>query len=124
MQMPFAPWYSAIIGQYCAILELTSGDNPRPVLATETCWGSASDSTRAEIVRDTLDVLRRHKIGYLPHALMESGVADLHLPTPDEHWTSSTLNPASMAFILRDGTLRPGHDAYNDRGTGFNEVEG
>ena len=81
----------------------------KQLLVTETCWGANSDSARAEIVRYTLEVLSQHRVGFLAHALHYSNIADLH----DES-DGLACGAGNMAFITKDGTLRPGHGIFND----------
>jgi hypothetical protein len=76
----------------------------RPIMSTECCWGSTDDAKRVEIIRANLTLLKKYKIGFFPHALWTSGVADLHKSGPGLY----------MPFILGDGGLRPGHEAYNE----------
>lgn len=80
----------------------------KPVLVTETAWGHEDDDERVECLRFTLGTLAKHGIGFLPHALHYSGVADLHHPIP------GTEGDLYMAFVSQDGTLRPGHEAFNE----------
>jgi hypothetical protein len=44
------------------------------------CWGSLDDGVRVKRIRDELGALQKYKIGFFPHALYESYVADLHRP--------------------------------------------
>lgn len=81
----------------------------KPALATECCWGSNDDDLRAAAVRDELALLQRHGIGFLPHALHHSAVADLHRPHPWQTWRSMY-----MGFIEPDGSLRKGHGVFNE----------
>jgi hypothetical protein len=81
----------------------------KPALATECCWGSNDDTLRAEAVRAELGLLKRHGIGFLPHALHHSAVADLHRPHSWQTWSSMY-----MGFIEPDGSIRPGHEVYNE----------
>jgi len=80
----------------------------KPVVASECCWGSLDDEVRALIVEGALDGLTKLGVGFLPHALYTSPVADLHLPD-----LGPVANPGYMAFIRMDGSLRPGHDIFN-----------
>jgi hypothetical protein len=80
-------------------------------LATECCWGSLSDPYRVDIVISDLNTLTSHNIGFLPHALQESLVADLH--RPHLHPLGISSSASYMAFINIGGTLRPGHSVYN-----------
>jgi hypothetical protein len=79
------------------------------VIATECCWGSLDDAARAKIVETDLGLFKKHKFGFLPHALHESRVADLHGP---EYGILSSAS--SMEFIKMDGSLRVGHGIFNN----------
>jgi hypothetical protein len=75
----------------------------KPMICTECCWGAMDDDAeRARIVRANLQALKQYGIGFFPHALWTSGVADLH------------KGGLYMPFILEDGSLRPGHEVYNE----------
>jgi hypothetical protein len=82
----------------------------KPLLATEVCWGSLDDTRRVEIIRATLSTLRERGIGWLAYVLHHSLVIDAHRP---EH---GPINEAigALHFIERDGSLRAGHDVFND----------
>lgn len=81
----------------------------KPLLATETCWGSLDDEWRTRNIRFTLSELKKRDIGWMPHALHHSLVADLHRPE-----FGPVGEPGYLAFIEREGTLREGHDVYNE----------
>jgi hypothetical protein len=81
----------------------------KPIMSSECCWGSLDDAEHVKIVRHDLGVLKQHKIGFFPHALFESPVADLHRPQ-----YGPVDSPGYMAFINMDGSLRTGHDVYNE----------
>jgi len=81
----------------------------KPAIATECCWGSNDDATRVKYVRHELGLLKQAGIGFFPHALHHSMVADLHRPVPGRQWESMY-----MGFIEPDGSVRPGHEVYND----------
>jgi hypothetical protein len=76
----------------------------KPVICTECCWGAwdTGDAERVRYIRFNLQALKERGIGFMPHALWTSGVMDLH---------KGGLN---MPFILEDGSLRPGHEVYNE----------
>jgi hypothetical protein len=82
----------------------------KPAVASECCWGSLDDAVRTAIVEASLKVFVQAGIGFLPHALQESEVYDLHRP---EHGAIPVGKPGFMAFVLMDGSLRPGHDIFN-----------
>lgn len=81
----------------------------KPMLTTETCWGSMDDANRVRIMRYTLQEHKKRELGWLAHALQESYVADLHgadkAPVGD---------PGILYFVDMQGLLRPGHDAFNE----------
>ena len=81
----------------------------KPLIATETCWGATDDAKRVEIIRYTLECLKSRGIGWLVHLLHHSLVADAHRI---EFGPLSA--PGNLAFIEADGTLRPGHDVFNE----------
>jgi hypothetical protein len=81
----------------------------KPLLASETCWGSLDDKKRVTIVQTTLSELKKRDIGWLAYVLHHSLIADAHRPEfgPIDH-------AGYMAFIEADGSLRPGHGIFND----------
>jgi len=83
----------------------------KPLLATETCWGSLDDDDleRAKIIRYTLGELNKRKIGWIVHALHHSLVADLHRPK-----FGPVGEPGNLSFIEADGSLRPCHEVWNE----------
>ena len=81
----------------------------KPAIATECCWGSNDDTTRVQYIRHDLSLLKQAGIGFLPHALHHSKVADLHRPVPGRKWETMY-----MGFIEPDGTIRRGHEVYNE----------
>ena len=81
----------------------------KPVIATECCWGTNDDAARVAFVRHELGLLKQAGIGFLPHALHHSPVADLHRPVPGRKWGTMY-----MGFIEPDGTIRRGHEVYNE----------
>lgn len=81
----------------------------KPVLTTETCWGSRDDSIRTEIIRQSLTAHKKAKIGYIAHALHWSHFADLHNEC-DGH----VGMPGNLMFITRDDKIRQGHEVFNE----------
>lgn len=82
----------------------------KPVLVTETCWGTDhDDEARAEIIRFSLSTLKKYHMGFLPHALCYSLVSDLH-----ESEDGNITHSGNLAFLNKDGTLRPGHEVFNE----------
>ena len=81
----------------------------KPLLATETCWGSLDDAERVKIIRYTLGELKKRQIGWLVYLLHHSLIADAHRP---EYGPVGA--PGNLSFIEADGSLRPGHAVFND----------
>ena len=81
----------------------------KPMIVTETCWGSLDDYWRVKNIKYTLAELKKRNLGWLVHALNHSLVADLHR---EEHGPVGW--PGYLAFIEADGSLRRGHEIFND----------
>ncbi len=97
--------YIELLDDYVDVREKTG----KPMLVTETCWGSLDHNWRVENIKYTLTELKKRKIGWLAHALHYSKVADLHYEEDGPvGW------PGNLAFIEKDGTLRPGHGIFNE----------
>jgi hypothetical protein len=99
------PGFEAFLDEVVAIAAKAG----KPLVANETVWGSLDDAERVELLRYTLGQLADRKIGFTAHALHHSLVADLHAPEWGPVW-----GPGRLEFIEADGSLRPGHDAFND----------
>ena len=81
----------------------------KPLLATECCWGSLDDRARVEIIKYTLGQLKKRNIGWLAYLLHHSLIADAHRPE-----FGPLSDPGNLAFIEADGTLRTGHEVFNE----------
>lgn len=81
----------------------------KPMLITETGWGSLDDAKRAETLQIELSAFRDRGIGFLAHLLHHTLVADGHRP---EYGPISIAG--YMAFIEADGSLRSHHQVFND----------
>ncbi len=81
----------------------------KPLIASETCWGSLDDKQRVEIIRFTLGELKKRGIGYLAYILHHSLIADSHRPE-----FGPVGFPGNLAFIEADGSLRAGHEVFNE----------
>jgi len=97
--------YEKLLDDYVRFAERAG----KPLLATETCWGATDDAKRVEIIRYTLGELKNRRIGWLVYVLHHSLIADAHRI---EFGPLST--PGNLAFIEADGTLRPGHEVFNE----------
>jgi len=80
----------------------------KALLATETCWGSLDDAQRADTLKFELGELSKRGIGFTAHLMCHSWVADAH-----RRWTGQYQAAGYMAFINQDGSIRPGHEAFN-----------
>lgn len=96
--------YEALLDTYVGF----AAQVDKPLIATETVWGAVDDDQRVGILRYTLQQLKQRDIGWLVYLLHHSLVADAHRP---EYGPLSA--PGNLAFIEADGTLRPGHEAFN-----------
>lgn len=78
----------------------------KPILATETGKGALDDKKRSEILTVELKTLATRGIGFTAHLLHHTLVADGHRPEdgPESGY---------MAFIEKNGSLRPFHDIFN-----------
>lgn len=81
----------------------------KPLVSTECCWGALDDAVRVESVRYTLMQLKARGIGWLVYLLHHSLIADAHRPE-----FGPVSMPGNLAFIEADGSLRPGHDVFNE----------
>jgi hypothetical protein len=97
--------YEKQLDDYVAIARKSG----KGLIASETCWGSLDDDWRVENIRYSLAELKKRQIGICPHALHHSLVADLHLPE-----YGPVGPPGDLRFINADGTLRKGHEVYNE----------
>ena len=80
----------------------------KPVLSTETCWGSRRDDIRAEIIERTLAAHKQAEIGYVAHALHWSHAPDLH---DDDEGPANF--PGNLMFVTRDEKIRKYHEVFN-----------
>lgn len=97
--------FSAMLDDYVEVARKAG----KPLLATETCWGSLSDEARVANIRFTLGELKTRNIGWLAYLLHHSLVADAHRPE-----FGPVGYPGNLAFIEADGSLRPGHECFNE----------
>jgi hypothetical protein len=81
----------------------------KPLISTETCWGHLDDEKRVEIIRYTLSQHVERGIGWLVYLLHHSLIADAHRPE-----FGRVGDPGNLAFIEADGSLRPGHNIFNE----------
>jgi hypothetical protein len=81
----------------------------KDLVANETVWGARDDADHVEQIRYTLTELSKRGIGFVVHALNHSLAADLHR---DEFGPVGP--PECLHFIEVDGTLRRGHEVFNE----------
>ena len=72
-------------------------------------WGSEDDAEHVEFTRYTLSELGRRDIGFTIHALHHSLVADLHARE-----YGPVGRPGRLEFINAEGSLRAGHEVFNE----------
>ena len=81
----------------------------KPLIATECCVGHLDDQIRVAAIRHELAEFKKRDIGWTAYLLHHSMIADAHRPQ---------LGPGapfgSFAFIEADGSLRPGHEVFNE----------
>ncbi|WP_432180090.1 hypothetical protein [Streptomyces sp. NBC_00063] len=81
----------------------------KDVLANETVWGALDDEEHVDIMRYTLGELVKRGLGFLAVGLHHSLTADLHAAAYGPvGW------PGRLEFINSDGSLRQGHEAFNE----------
>lgn len=97
--------YEHVLDEYVTFSEQVG----KPLLATECCWGDLDDQRRVEKIRCTLTQLKKREIGWLVYLLHHSLIADAHRPE-----FGPLGGPANLAFIEADGSLRPGHEIFNE----------
>jgi len=81
----------------------------KPMLVTETGWGALDDKKRSEVLAVELGAITKQGLGFVVHLLHHTLVADGHRP---EYGPIS--GAGYMAFVEKDGSLRPYHDIFND----------
>jgi endo-1,4-beta-mannosidase len=81
----------------------------KPLISTENCRGDPDDRRRAETVRYELTQLRARNIGWLVYLLHHSAVINAHRAE-----FGPTNPPGNLSFIEADGSLRPGHEVFNE----------
>jgi hypothetical protein len=91
--------------------ESTSAINStgKPALVTECCWGSLDDDARVGFIKVALTAFKARGLGFMPHLLHHTLVADGHRPEFGHVGVAGY-----MAFIEADGRLRAGHDVFNN----------
>ncbi len=109
---PYAEWWNEGFVRLCDWAVEFAKIKNKPLIATETCQGSLDDKRRVEIIHRSLGPLKERKIGWCAWQLhggrMISGnrrITDRNCKPGDQSY---------MAFIEPDGSLRQGHEAFNE----------
>jgi len=113
--------FEAFLDMYCDVSEKSG----KPLLATETFWGSMDNNWRVQNIKYTATQLVKRNIGFIAHALHYSKVPDLHDPEDGPVGWKEPMDysnprmrmapyPGNMCFIKKDGSLREGHDVFNE----------
>ncbi len=89
----------------CVALREQTG---KPLLSSETCWGSLDNAKRVEIIEFQLGELNQRNVGWLIYALQHSYIADLHWPE-----YGRVTEPGTLHCVEPDGSIRPGHGIIN-----------
>lgn len=87
--------FIAMLDDYAAIAREVN----KPLVATETCWPSQDDQWHIDNSRFTLTELKKRNIGWVAAKLHQCARERQRLPGEP---------------IRGDGTLRPGHELYNE----------
>jgi hypothetical protein len=82
----------------------------KPAIVTECCWAGQKDNERLPFLELELPHYARLGLGFCVHALAASPVADLH---PMDNGRGLGCLGLYMAFMEKDGALRPGHEIFN-----------
>jgi len=80
----------------------------KPLIVSETCQGSLDDKTRSECVAKSLGVLKRKGIGWYAWMLCASEMVSCRRDRTDNNALPG--DRGYHAFMLEDGTIRPGHE--------------
>ncbi|NLV74607.1 MAG: cellulase family glycosylhydrolase [Chloroflexi bacterium] len=97
--------YEALLDDYVDVAAKAG----KPLVATETTWGSQDDDVRVEIIRYTLTQLKAREIGWFAYILHHSLIPDAHRSA-----YGPLSAPGNLAYIEADGALRRGHGVYNE----------
>jgi len=106
------PWNQAQKDQHIAMVDefvRFSNLKGKALIATECCWGAFDDAKHVEIIRLDLGILHPRKIGFTPAHMCHSLALDQHRPD-----CGPVLGAEYMAFVERDGSLRPNHEVFNE----------
>ena len=82
----------------------------KDLVPNECCWGDYTDQRRAQRVKVTLETFKKHGIGYCLYALNYCDFPDLH----DECDGAYSPDIGNLAFVTKDGKIRPGHEIVNE----------
>lgn len=89
--------FLSILDDYCSFSRKVN----KPLLATETCWPSHDDDWHVSNIKFTLSELKKRNIGWV--------AAKLH----QGHGPGGAAGKPGEP-IRADGSLRPGHEIFND----------
>ena len=103
---PYHGWDDGKMAKALDELVALANEKRKPLIANETCCGSMDHMARSQIIKSTLHLLTQRNIGFMPWILHHSRVPHANRQfCPGLHY---------MAFIEADGSLRPGHDVFNE----------
>ena len=103
---PYHGWDDGKMAEGLDELVTLANQKGKPLIANEACCGSLDDTMRSEIIERTLRLLTERDIGFMPWILHHSRVPHANREfCPGLHY---------MAFVEADGSLRAGHEVFND----------
>ena len=103
---PYLGWDNGEMANGLDELVALANEKDKPLIANETCCGSLDDTKRMQIIDKTLKLLSERGIGFMPWILHYSRV-----PHANREFCPGL---EYMAFIEQDGTLRSGHEVFNE----------
>jgi len=109
---PYAGWWDEGFAKLCDWALELARKLGKPIIASETCQGSLDDATRVKIITHSLGALKNRGIGWCAWTLHAG-----RMIAANRDMTDNNCRPGDqsyMAFIEADGTLRPGHEVFND----------
>ena len=109
---PYKGWWDNGFEELCDWALGFAREKGKPLIANETCQGSLNDATRVEIIKKTLGSLETRGIGWCVWQLHGGKMVSSNRKNTDNNCRPG--DDGYFAFIEPDGTLRPGHEIFND----------
>jgi endo-1,4-beta-mannosidase len=109
---PYSGWWDDGFAASCDQALALAKRLGKPLIANETCQGSLNNTTRTQIIRGSLGALKERGIGWCAWQLHGGRMISANRQVTD--FNCRPGDHSYMAFIEPDGTLRPGHEVYNE----------